>query len=308
MARSRSRSRRKSTSFRRSHSNSRKSKTRNNDWQIFLTEMKGRGYSRKELSKMYREKYKINEHNIENKRQIPLHSFPIHQNSRGQIEVPKVGISPKKFKLDPRLKSLTHTTKNIWNVGEILQSGYLKPRDTLPREDQYDQFGGSGKYVYLDSVCDGPFDYFKMSFWHSATLHISPKILEDRDDYYLGVDWPYGNIERGEYYRKKDFDVWINKIYYFMEDKNTKQKIEGGTCVHNEVLFENPISLDKYLTKISLSVEGIKRYEKIYKKKFIVENFVPEKYLNLVVLESGNELWKDYYKKYPDGSVDYYQK
>lgn len=264
-------------------------------WNSFLSMMGGKGYTKKELSKLYQERHGVLENKKRRSHRKTKSRSRSSLRSRSRSNSKVIPRQPK-FEVDSRIKSLVHTIGGgFWSIREILESGYLKPRKEMEEPEEYRQFGGeyggSGEFVYLDPECESLMDKFTGMKYLSITLHISPKILEDRDNYYLGIGWPYGNTEKGQYYTKQDFKKWMDKIYK-PSIKSPNGTESGGRCAHNEILFPDPIPLDKYLTKIVISRNLIameEEMDRMYKrKKFDIREYIPDEYLDLVEIFNDN--------------------
>lgn len=147
MARSRSRS--KKTNRSRSRSRRRNVETQNS-WKEFLSKMKGKGYSMKELSAMY--------YNIQND-----------------------------FEIDPRLKYLTYNVFRASTAKEILASGYLRP-GLMPEIFGFSD--NSDDFVILRTMCDNRLtshpggDGIILCFDPKILIHYNDYGLWKKDDPY----------------------------------------------------------------------------------------------------------------------------
>lgn len=196
------------------------------EWNEFQKSMKGKGKSSKEISKLYKPKPRERKIRYKN-----LHKgLPTKRKEKGIYEGP---LTFNQFVLS-NVKKICHISKYCI---EILKQGVLFPRKVTDNH----QWGGDGRFIYLDPESTKRDGKHYTRRHASMLLYFKPSLLLDRNDYYLGNGWNYGDIEHFKYYRKDKFHKWLKKA-------QCNREYNAICC--NEILFENPIEIDKYISKI----------------------------------------------------------
>lgn len=98
------------------------------------------------------------------------------------------------------------------------------------------------QYILPDDVGRNLNDYSIVDSWdENVFLVIDERILLERADYHLTVDWEYGNFVQGK--SSREFDKFVSSL---------KRRRPNPA---NEIVFASDVSLEKYLTAIWIGKE-----------------------------------------------------
>jgi len=161
-----------------------------------------------------------------------------------------------------------HGTKNINTLYKILKDGKINLGSDVPKQFRYLAGDEPLNYIYANMYFE---DLNNLSHMRDFTLIIHPDIIKHQKIIF-NKGWQVGPSKDSIIINKKDDNNTITKKIKQMKEfiKNPSslpQKVkEFGSFYHHEILFDEPIQLNKYLLGIvCLKCENDPNFNKIKK-------------------------------------------
>jgi hypothetical protein len=170
-----------------------------------------------------------------------------------------------------------HMTKNLKNLKNILNDGYIKLGSEIPKEDKYLSGYEDESYIFSNI-------YFKdldnLEWFNDLSLIIKPEIINEQ---YVMMIGGWGNSEIciiNPSDSKENKIQKLEKMKKYILDPNDLPSIllSSPKYMQHEVRFTSPIDIKKYLEGIVIGYENEnEKEEKLKKVKELLLEFNLEK-------------------------------